>query len=153
MKITSDDFNDGTRLSDVHAYARENESPHLAWEDIPDGTVEFAIICDDPDAPVGNWVHWVLYEIPANITSLPRGIESNSELEEIGGARHGVNSWGNNGYDGPHPPPGPEHRYIFQVFALNKKLDLPYGANSNTLRKAMTGRIIEEAEITGTYSR
>jgi len=153
MNLLSDDFSDGDRLHDEHAYARENESPCLKWSNLPPGTKELAVICDDPDAPMGSWVHWVLYGLPASVSSIGTGLPKRPMLNNLGGAKQGKNDFGQVGYDGPHPPPGPNHRYFFRLFALGESVDLPAGATAAELRKAMKGKILAEKEIVGLYSR
>ncbi len=153
MNLQSDDFTGGNRLPDRHAYGSDNQSPALKWTGLPDGTKELAIICDDPDAPVGTWVHWVIYGIHASIGKLERGVAKNPELKEVGGAKQGKNDFGQVGYDGPHPPPGRPHRYFFRFFALSESLGLGPGATATQLRKAMQGKILAEQEIVGMYSR
>lgn len=128
----------------------ENISPPLAWSDPPGGTVSFALINDDPDAPVGVWVHWVLYNIPAEIRELREAIPAQDELAD--GSLHGQNSWGRVDYGGPCPPSG-THRYFFKLLALDSMLELGPGADTQTLTAAMEGHILAEAELMGTYSR
>src|SRR5216683_6772325 len=97
-------------------------SPPLAWSGAPPGTRSFALIVDDPDAPVGTWVHWVLYDLPANTKELAEGVPKQEQLSN--GARQGRNDFRKIGYGGPCPPPGKPHRYFFKLYALDKKLDL-----------------------------
>ncbi|MFH1675809.1 MAG: YbhB/YbcL family Raf kinase inhibitor-like protein [bacterium] len=153
MKLTSSEFKNGGRLPDKCAYAKENLSPQLNWSEIPPGTSEFAIICDDPDAPSRTWVHWVFYGIPATATGLDLGIPKKPEPSVPIDSKQGKNDFRQFGYDGPHPPPGPQHRYFFKVFALKEPLKLAPGVNVDVLIKAMKGKIIEQAEIIGIYSR
>jgi Raf kinase inhibitor-like YbhB/YbcL family protein len=105
---------------------------------------------DDPDAPVGIWVHWVLYDLPADARALPEGVTLDAEL--AGGGRHGKNSWGRLGYGGPCPPSG-THRYFFKLYALDAALDIDSGASKEQLLQAMEGYILAETELMGTYSR
>jgi hypothetical protein len=122
----------------------------LAWNDPPAGAASLALIVDDPDAPGGVWVHWVLYNIPAEARGLPEGVPAQDELPD--GSRHGVNSWGRRDYGGPCPPSG-THRYFFKLYALDTMLDLPAGATKEELLAAMQGHILGEAELMGTYTR
>jgi len=153
MNFYSDDFTVGDRLPDIHAYAKENRSPSLRWQDAPEGTSEFAVICDDPDAPGMTWVHWVIYGIPAGTQSMGAGVPKDQELKICPGARQGINDFGNIGYDGPHPPPGAPHRYFFRIYALSEPLNLDPGATAGQLRDAMSGKILAQGEIVGLYSR
>jgi hypothetical protein len=115
--------------------------------------VEFALICNDPDAPGGNWVHWVLYALPADVRSLPEGVSPAKTLSELGGARQGRNDFGGVGYRGPCPPKGPAHHYHFRLYALEAHPDLPPAASEADLLKAMEGHLLAGAELVGLYSR
>jgi Raf kinase inhibitor-like YbhB/YbcL family protein len=153
MKLTSPDFKNGQRLPDRFALDHENKSPTLHWSDMPLGTKEVAIICDDPDAPMRTWVHWVIYGIPSMVTHLGEGVPKGSNLETLGGARQGKTDFQEIGYDGPRPPKGPVHRYFFHLYALKAPVKLGPGATAAQLKSAMEGKVIEEAELVGTYSR
>ena len=126
-------------------------SPELAWSGAPDGTKSFALICDDPDAPVGTWVHWVVYNIPSHATGLPKGVPTIKELPD--GTRQGINDFHRIGYGGPCPPRGPAHRYFFKLYALDTKLDLPPGATKEQVLEAMKGHVLGEAQLMGKYER
>jgi Raf kinase inhibitor-like YbhB/YbcL family protein len=128
----------------------ENISPPLQWSDPPQGTESFALISDDPDAPGGMWVHWLLYNIPANVRTLPEAIPPEKELPD--GSRYGENSFGRLDYGGPCPPSG-THRYFFKLYALDVILDLEPGATKEALLQAMEGHILAETVLIGTYSR
>jgi len=153
MNLQSDDFFDGDRLPDQHAYASDNKSPSLRWTDLPEGAREIAIICEDPDAPSGTWVHWVLYSLSADHEGLDTGIPKWPVLDKLGNAKQGKNDFKKLGYDGPHPPPGDPHRYFFRIYVLDDYLSLGQGASAGQLREAMDGHILAEKEIVGTYSR
>lgn len=133
-----------------HTCDGDDISPPLRWGDPPAGTKSFALIADDPDAPVGTWVHWVLYDLPAEIRQLPEAIPAVAE-PEVGG-RHGNNSWRRLGYGGPCPPSG-THRYFFKLYALDTVLGLKAGADKQRLLQAMEGHILAQAELMGTYKR
>ena len=141
----------------VHAYKDEgnNVSPLLTWSNPPPGVEEFAVICEDPDAPGGTWVHWVVYNIPKEATGLPEGMPpGKGDLDRPAGAKQGENSFGEIGYGGPIPPKGSgAHRYRFIVYALGLKLPLKAGATAAELREAMHGHVIGRGEIVGTYQR
>lgn len=126
-------------------------SPALGWGDPPAGTQSISLIMDDPDAPVGTWVHWVLYDLPASTRELPEGVAKKDTLES--GARQGRNDFGKLGYGGPCPPPGKPHRYFFKLYALDAKTNLKSGASKADLEKAMKGHILAQAELMGRYKR
>jgi hypothetical protein len=129
----------------------EDISPDLAWGELPEGTMELALICDDPDAPVGTWVHWVAYGIPADTSSFVEAFPTDEQTEA--GILQGENSWGRIGYGGPCPPKGKPHRYFFKLYALHKELGLKPRVDKKTLEKAMEGHIIGYGELMGTYAR
>lgn len=122
-------------------------SPPLQWSDAPSGTVSFALIVDDPDAPVGTWDHWILYNIPAAETTL---VENPTHLPP--GTQQGKNSWGRTSYGGPCPPDR-EHRYFFKLYALDTTLPLPGGATKQEVESAMENHILETAELMARYDR
>lgn len=126
-------------------------SPALKWTDPPAGTQSLALIVDDPDAPAGTWVHWVLYDLPASARELPEAMATDAELPS--GARHGRNDFRRLGYGGPCPPPGPAHHYHFKLYALDQKLDLKAGATKAQVEHAMEGHILAKAELIGLYRR
>lgn len=126
-------------------------SPPLEWSDAPAGTGSYALIVDDPDAPRGTWVHWLIYNIPATVQRLESAVPAQRELPS--GARQGRNDFRKIGYGGPCPPPGPSHRYFFRLFALDRMLDLAAGASRPELEKAMSGRVLGQAEFMGRYGR
>ena len=151
MTLKSAGFKDGAPIPKIYSCEGEDLSPELAWSGAPAGTKSFALICDDPDAPVGTWVHWVIYNIPGSCSSLPKGVPQKARLEN--GALQGVNSWPKTGYNGPCPPPGKPHRYFFRLYALDSVLELKENASKEELLKALKGRILGEAELMGTYRR
>ena len=118
---------------------------------MPAGTASFALICDDPDAPVGTWVHWVIYAIPGTASGLAEGVPSAPSLPDR--SRQGTNSWKKIGYGGPCPPLGKAHRYIFKLYALSEMLTLGPGATKQQLQGAMDGLILGTAELVGRYAR
>ena len=125
-------------------------SPPLEWSDVPPGTASLAVICDDPDAPMGTWVHWVLYNLPADTHSVPEDVPAIETLPN--GAAQGMTDFGRVGYGGPAPPSG-VHRYFFRVYALDIRADLPPGATRHELDQAMRGHILAQGELMGRYSR
>jgi Raf kinase inhibitor-like YbhB/YbcL family protein len=162
MKLTSSEFASGAKLDAKYTVEGHDISPPLSWSDAPLNTKSFALICDDPDAPSPQrpaaqpWVHWVMFNIPADRAELPAGIGQTLQPDEVPGARQGKNSWpsNNHGYRGPAPPPGSgQHRYFFKLHALDTILELPEGATKQQLLKAMSGHVLAEAELIGTYER
>lgn len=126
-------------------------SPALQWNDAPAGTGSFALIADDPDAPVGTWTHWVIWNIPAKATTLPEGVPKTGKSGD--GALQGNNDFKRIGYGGPCPPPGKPHRYFFRLYALNAALDLKEGAGRSELERAIQGHVLAQTELMGTYGR
>ncbi len=126
-------------------------SPPLEWGDPPEGTKGFCLICDDPDAPGGTWVHWVIYDVPADARGLPEDVSKEETLDN--GAKQGTNDFGRIGYGGPCPPRGGPHRYFFKLYALDTVLDLEPGATKFNLEEAMEGHTIAFAKLVGTYGR
>lgn len=129
----------------------QDVSPPLSWSDPPAGTQSFSLIVDDPDAPVGTWVHWVLYDLPPAARDLAAGVPKDLELPN--GAKQGRNDFRKIGYGGPCPPPGPAHRYFFKLYALDSKTNLNSGATKADVLKAMEGHILAQAELIGRYKR
>ncbi len=126
-------------------------SPALHWSGPPAGARGYALLCDDPDAPVGTWVHWVIYAIPAHASGLPEGVPPTPTLP--GGTRQGVNDFRKTGYGGPCPPRGKPHRYFFKLYALGADPGLPPGASKAQLLEAIEGKVVGHAELVGTYGR
>jgi len=122
--------------------------PPLVWNDIPENTASFVLINDDPDAPVGTWDHWILFNLDGKTTELAENVD----LSKLAGVQLGHNSWRRNDYGGPCPPYG-THRYFFKLYALDMKLDLPASSSKQDIEKAMTGHILAEAELLGRYKR
>jgi Raf kinase inhibitor-like YbhB/YbcL family protein len=151
LVLKSTAFALGAVIPKKHSCEAADVSPQLEWSGTPAGTVSFALIMDDPDAPAGTWVHWVLWNLPASAHGLPEAVAKQDQLDD--GTRHGRNSFRKIGYNGPCPPPGKPHRYFFRLYALDGKLDLAPGANSSDLQEAMKGHVISQAEYMGTYRR
>ena len=150
IQLTSEAFSDGTMIPKRFTCDGEDLSPPLSWSGIPTETASLALICDDPDAPVGTWDHWVLFNIPASETGLPENVPAKATLDD--GSVHGDNSWGRLGYGGPCPPGG-THRYFFKLCALDIALDLKTGATKSQLVKAMEGHILDQGQLMGQYKR
>jgi len=151
IQITSTAFVEGQPIPDKFTCAGPNVSPPLQWTNAPAGTKSFALIADDPDAPMGTWVHWVIYNLPAAMTSLAENMPRSPELPD--GARQGINDFRQIGYGGPCPPPGKPHRYFFKIYALDTLLDLKSRATKKELLKAMGGHVLAEGQLMGTFQR
>ena len=150
ITITSNAFTDGGMIPRDYTCDGSDVSPPIAWTGVPEGTKSLAIICDDPDAPVGTWVHWVLFNIPATVNELPQGVKSDKVLDN--GAKHGINDFRKLGYGGPCPPGG-THRYYFKIYALDTELTQEPGLTKADLLKAMKGHILAEGQLMGRYKR
>jgi Raf kinase inhibitor-like YbhB/YbcL family protein len=151
FELTSSAFRDGQPIGREFTADGRNQSPPLTWTDPPEGTQSLALICDDPDAPRGTWVHWVLFNLPADCRGLPAGVAA--DLTRPDGSRQGTNDFGKVGYGGPSPPPGKPHRYFFKLYALGTKLGLAAGATKAQLLEAMRDNQLAEARLVGTYGR
>lgn len=151
MQITSEAFADNQPLPDKYARKHEDLSPPLRWSGVPEQAEELALICEDPDAPMGTWTHWLVWGIHPERTELPEGVEKSEVVASLEGAKQGTNDSGEIGYGGPQPPSG-THRYFFRLYALSESLDLPAGAKADQVRAALKGKIVAEAETMGTYS-
>jgi Raf kinase inhibitor-like YbhB/YbcL family protein len=150
IKVTSTAFDDGGRIPSRYTCEGEDVSVPLAWKTDAKGVVSFALICDDPDAPMGTFVHWVLYNIPAGTTELPEGMPADKDLPN--GAKQGVGSSGKTGYMGPCPPSG-EHRYFFKVYALDTAVNPSGKVDKAKLLQAMEGHILANGQIMGKYKK
>jgi Raf kinase inhibitor-like YbhB/YbcL family protein len=150
LELTSSAFAAGQPIPRSYTCDGADMSPPLQWGAPPAHTQSFALIVDDPDAPLGTWTHWVLYNLPASARELPAGVAAGAERPD--GSRQGHNSSNRAGYQGPCPPSG-THRYFFRLYALDTMLNLPAGAKANTLRDAMQGHILAQGELMGTYAR
>ncbi|HPA83664.1 MAG TPA: YbhB/YbcL family Raf kinase inhibitor-like protein [Deltaproteobacteria bacterium] len=150
MKVTSQAFADGEMIPAKYTCNGENVSPPIAWQRVPEGTRSITIIAEDPDAPMGNWVHWVYYDIPPEISGLPEDIPA--EEKPGPGGTQGINDALTIGYIGPCPPSG-IHRYYFRIYAVDTELDLPPGANSQEVLQAMEGHLLGMGELMGRFRR
>lgn len=150
MEFAYAPFTEGEMIPALYTCDGDNISPSLAWKDAPAGTKSFALINDDPDAPGGTWVHWLIWNIPPEQTSLAENIRPEREFSN--GIRQGSNSWPKTGYGGPCPPSG-VHRYYFKLYALDVMLDLEPGETKERLLGAMKGHILAESQRMGRYSR
>lgn len=151
MTLSSPAFENGQPIPIRHTGEGNDTSPPLRWTEPPAGTEGFALICDDPDAPVGTWVHWVLCGLPATLRELPEGLPAAEHLSN--GGKQGRNDFRCIGYGGPMPPAGKAHRYYFKLYALDTLVVLPPGFRKADLLQAMEGHILAEAQLMGTYQR
>jgi Raf kinase inhibitor-like YbhB/YbcL family protein len=151
IQITSIAFAEGRPIPQKHAFENQDLSPALQWSGVPPAAKSLALICDDPDAPMGTWVHWVIYDLPPTATGLAEGVAKSPELPD--GAKQGVNDYKKIGYGGPCPPPGKPHRYFFKLYALDAVTGLKPGATKKDLLKAMAGHILAEGQLMGTFQR
>jgi len=149
--VKSSAFAAGAEIPKQFTCTGTDVSPALEWSNPPAKTANFALIMDDPDAPAGTWVHWVLWDLPADAHSLPEGVAKRESLPD--GSRQGRNDFRKAGYNGPCPPPGMPHRYFFRLYALDAKLDLAPGATRQQLDAAMKGHILGQSEYMGTFRR
>jgi hypothetical protein len=158
LQLQSPAFTSGKPIPTRHTGDGDDVSPSLNWSNVPGGTREFALICDDPDAPTDEpWVHWVIYGIPGENRVLPEGIPPDKQLTSPVSAMQGRNSWPDGqtiGYRGPAPPKGHgTHHYHFKLYALDGKLSLDPGVDKSGLLNAMSGHVLGEGELVGTYER
>lgn len=149
FQVTTTAFRNGDSVPKKFTCDGLDVSPALSWSDPPAGTKSLAIIADDPDAPGGTWVHWVLYDLPADTRKLPESLAKDRELPN--GALQGRNDFGKIGYNGPCPPRGSAHRYFFKLYALNSKTGLKAGATKSDLERAMKGRVLAQTQFIGKY--
>jgi hypothetical protein len=152
LQLTSPAFDEGEEIPLEYTGKGENISPPLSWNGVPEGTKSFVLIMEDPDAPLGTWIHWVVYDIPSASTSLEKDISQDAALPD--GTKQGLNSFRWTGYGGPNPPPGKPHRYVFSLYAVDMKLEnIPPASNMGRVLRAIQGHILGWARLTGTFGR
>jgi Raf kinase inhibitor-like YbhB/YbcL family protein len=151
FELKSPDFTHGSTIPLPFTCVGADVSPALEWNAPPSDTQSFALIADDPDAPVGTWVHWVLYNLPASVRSLPQNFPKYEKVQD--GTLQGRNDFGRIGYGGPCPPPGKLHRYFFKLYALDTRLTLKPGTSKKDLEHAMQSHILAQAETMACFSR
>ncbi|MGC2111458.1 MAG: YbhB/YbcL family Raf kinase inhibitor-like protein [Candidatus Korobacteraceae bacterium] len=149
LALTSPAFGAGSEIPKQDSCKGADISPTLAWSGAPSRTVSFALIVDDPDAPHGTWVHWVLWNLPAATHALPEAEPKRAQLDD--GSQQGQNSFHKIGYNGPCPPGGQTHRYFFRLYALDVKLNLPAGTDRAALDGATKGHVLAQTEYMGTF--
>ena len=150
LTLSSPAFINGHSIPQRYTCSGENKSPALRWSGGPAGTISFALIVADPDAPMGTFVHWVIYNLPASRTGLPEGVPSSPRAE---GAQQGSNGSGSIGYFGPCPPAGKPHHYHFRLYALDDQLQLPPGATAEQVEAAMKNHIRASTQLIGIFAR
>ncbi|HOF07110.1 MAG TPA: YbhB/YbcL family Raf kinase inhibitor-like protein [Bacteroidales bacterium] len=148
--VKSDSFSDGGMIPAKYTCDGANISPQLSWDNAPKGTKSFVLICEDPDAPMGTFTHWVLYDIPADVHELPENLPKDKILPN--GAKQGITDFKKVGYGGPCPPNG-THRYYFKLYALDTLLNLEPALKKEDILKAMNGHILAQGQIMGKYAR
>ncbi|MFO8036020.1 MAG: YbhB/YbcL family Raf kinase inhibitor-like protein [Anaerolineales bacterium] len=145
LTITSSAFEEEGRIPQKYTCEGADVSPPLSWSGVPDDAQSLVLIADDPDAPMGTWVHWVLYDLPPETSELAEGAS--------GVGAEGINDFKRTGYGGPCPPPGSPHRYFFKLYALDTPLNLSPKATKKEVVKAMEGHILAQGQLMGTFSR
>lgn len=151
FELTSSAFKNGDFIPAKYTGDGEDISPPLKWQVPPTQTKSLALICDDPDAPMGIWVHWVVYNIPPTMLEFAEALPKDATLAN--GIRQGRTDFGSTGYGGPAPPKGKPHRYFFKLYALDSTIDIKPGATKAELEKAIKGKILAEATLMGKYQR
>ena len=150
MRLTSTAFEEGGMIPAKYTCRGEDASPPLAWDGVPGAAKSLALICDDPDAPMGTWVHWVVFDIPPETRGFREGVPKTGKL--VDGTAQGVSDFGTLGYGGPCPPSG-THRYFFKLYALDAKFGLTGRVTKERLLAAMKGRVIAEGQLVGTFKK
>jgi hypothetical protein len=154
LVLTSTAFQNGAPIPSRYTCDGADRSPPLAWSGAPPNTRSYVLLVEDPDAPGGTFVHWVVYDIPATITELPEGVPEGPSPPQLGGGHQGHTSFrGPPRYGGPCPPRGPAHHYHFRLYALDAPLRLPPGATRAQVAEAMREHVLASAELVGTYAR
>ena len=151
MQLTSTAFAEGQAIPSKYTCDGQNVSPPLSWTGAPAGTKSLALIIDDPDAPSGTWVHWLVYDLPDTARDLPEGLPKSQYIP--GGAKQGLNDFKHLGYGGPCPPAGKAHRYYLKLYALDRVLELKPGATKKDIERAMEKHTLAEGQLMGTYKR
>ncbi len=149
--LRSSGFSPGGAIPAKYTCDAADISPPLSWADPPAVTKGFVLIADDPDAPAGTWIHWVLYGLVATARELREGVPARERVKGVG--LQGLNDFRTVGYRGPCPPRGPAHRYVFRLYALDSDLGLLPGKTKAEVLKAIEGRILGQAELMGQYTR
>jgi Raf kinase inhibitor-like YbhB/YbcL family protein len=152
ISVTSSAFAEGAAIPEEYTCQGKDISPPLKWSGVPSEAKSLALVMDDPDAPMGTWVHWVLYDLASSMTELPEGMSAREHIS-AGSGKEGLNDFKRLGYGGPCPPAGKPHRYFFKLYALDTTLDLKPGAKKKDLERAMEKHILAQGQLIGTYKR
>jgi Raf kinase inhibitor-like YbhB/YbcL family protein len=150
LALTSSGFENGGTIPERYTCSGHNESPALEWTGIPRGSRSLVLILDDPDAPMGIFVHWVVYNLSPAADGLPERMLATAS---VAGSEQGVNGQGEIGYIGPCPPPGKPHHYHFRLYALDRKLELKIGATAHQVEEAIKGHVLGSAVLIGIFGR
>ena len=150
MELKSSAFTAGGMIPKKHTCDGPDVSPPLSWSDVPAGAKSLALIADDPDAPMGTWVHWVAWNIPATVHDLEENVPKRDTFPN--GMKQGTTDFRSIGYGGPCPPSG-THRYFFKLYALDTSLNLPPSTTKKDMEKAMQGHLLQQVELMGKYAR
>ena len=153
LTITSPAFSSDGPIPRAHTCDGADQSPPLSWSGVPAAARQLALVVDDPDAPGRTFVHWVLYGLPPSLTGLPTGVPRDPQLGRPVTAIQGTNDFRRTGWNGPCPPPGPAHRYVFTLYALDAELHVPPGATKAVLLDAAKDHVLEQAQLIGRYGR
>ena len=151
MQLTSTAFAEGAPIPAKYTCDEKNLSPPLKWSGVPETAKSLALLADDPDAPVGTWTHWVVYDLPPKTSELPEDVTKGQNVS--GGGHQGLNDFKHLGYGGPCPPPGKPHRYFFKLYALDAMLELKPGATKKEVERAIEKHVIAQGQLMGTYKR
>ncbi len=151
LPMSSPAFQDMDKIPTKYTCAGQGISPPLSWSEAPSGTQSFVLIVDDPDAPIGTFTHWIMFNIPPSSRGLPEAVPAQAQLSD--GTVQGKNGFGKIGYAGPCPPPGRPHRYQFILYALDQALNLKAGASKEQVLDAIQGHVLAQGQLTGTYQR
>lgn len=151
LELRSTAFQPGGDIPKKFTCSGSDVSPALEWGEPPAGTRSLALIVDDPDAPAGTWVHWVVFDLPASARRLPEGVAKSESVP--GGGRQGLNDFQKTGYGGPCPPPGAPHRYFFKIYAVDKPLGLGPHSTKQSVEEAMKGHVLAQGELMGRFGR
>jgi Raf kinase inhibitor-like YbhB/YbcL family protein len=143
---------DGAPIDPRYTCDGDDVSPALAWEGVPSGAAELALVVDDPDAPGGTFTHWLVYGLDPGVTELPEAVPKDADVAGPPALRQGMNDMETAGYGGPCPPAGEEHRYVFRLLALDEALGLPDAASRDEVLAALEGHVLGEARLTATYA-
>lgn len=151
FSLTTSAFEPGGRIPLKYTCLGANVSPTLKWTEPPAKTLGFVLICDDPDAPMGTWVHWVVYDLPPTVKGLGENMPKTDIILSSG--KQGINDFRKTGYDGPMPPPGKPHRYFFTLYAVDQLTGLQPRATKIQVLKAIGGHVLAESKVMGTFQR